>query len=245
MALSQPRGQMTTLVPYEKDGLEFLVNQATGEVSATASGYSRMAGVTSQAILKRLNSVLTTTYPNPNGGKPYRLIGEDVIEKWLREDNPALYRLMAQAGVRVFLHQQAGYQVTSSAVVAQKPALTPMAVLHEMTGALLAMEAEVAQVQTKMASVESRLDEMALVLPRQGYSTIGSYCYRLGIKPSNSWKAKQGSKAKALCKEAGRTFYQVPDDRYPKGVGSYPDDILAIMDWSVPEYGHFDPSFAP
>lgn len=238
---------MAQLTRFDRGGLELLINQETGESFASLSGYGRMADVADSTIQRRLKKegTPTLTVANPNGGLPLRLISEETIAAWLIRDNPGMARAMSIAGVRVYLHSLAGYKVSSGPPTPAGIEKAPSAgaIFLRMAQAYLDMEKEMALFKGELADIEARVDQIALVLPRQGYSTIAVYCHRLGIKPPNGWKVAQGTKAAKLCKEAGRTVYKVPDDRYPGGVNSYPDDILAVMDWSFPGYNHFDPSF--
>jgi hypothetical protein len=55
------------------------------------------------------------------------LITEKIFKKWIIRDNPELAEQMMDAGVRLFLHKMAGYQITSTAI---EPQPTPQPVLQ-------------------------------------------------------------------------------------------------------------------
>ena len=112
---------MTNLTRFEQDGIEIVIDTTTGESFASISGYSRMSGLSKQAISKRCTvnqidlkkaEMVTTT-----GTKTVNLLTESTITKWIIKDNPEMAEKLMQAGVRVYLHKVAGYEVTSTAVV--------------------------------------------------------------------------------------------------------------------------------
>ena len=105
---------------YDNDGLELVIDQATGEVFATVSGYARMSGLSKQAISQRVQKLVKKTaiksaeIDTGYGVKVVNLIPEDLITDWIVSDNPDLARQMLKAGVRVFLYGVAGYEVKAS-----------------------------------------------------------------------------------------------------------------------------------
>jgi hypothetical protein len=106
---------------FDKDGIELIIDTATGESFASISGYARMSGLTQQAISKRLKvgnfeSIKTAEILTTTGLKTHNLIPESIIVQWLPKDNPTLASQIMQLGVRVFMHKLAGYEVTTTAV---------------------------------------------------------------------------------------------------------------------------------
>jgi hypothetical protein len=113
------------------DDVEIIIDQQTGESFCSVSGYARMSGRSQQAISKRVKKLDNPTViknvqiDTGYGIKLHNLITEDLIADWIIKDNPAKAKQLLKAGVRVFLHKTAGYQITSTAVPTQlQPDLT-------------------------------------------------------------------------------------------------------------------------
>lgn len=103
------------------DGIEILIDTATGESFASVSGYARMSKKAASTISRRLKTVAlddqkTAEILTASGLKTVALIGEKLICKWLPKDNPEAAESLLQLGVRIALHKMAGYQVVSTAV---------------------------------------------------------------------------------------------------------------------------------
>jgi hypothetical protein len=112
---------IVTYERFDKDGIELIIDTATGESFASVSGYARMSGVSKQAISKRLQTVnpvnsKTAEILTVSGLKTVNLIPESTIVEWLPKDNPAMASQIMQLGVRVFMHKLAGYEVTTTAI---------------------------------------------------------------------------------------------------------------------------------
>lgn len=118
---------MSNLTAFNQDGIEIYIDNTTGESFASISGYARMSGLTRQAISKRVNSAATKEalkqleVPTGNGFRTATVISENLIVEWLIDDNSQLAKKMLKLGVRVFLHQLAGFKVTSSAIQHEIP----------------------------------------------------------------------------------------------------------------------------
>ena len=113
---------------FDKDGIELVINTRTGEAFATQSGYARMSGLSQQAINKRCNTYnldnfKTAEIETVKGFKTYNLIPAKLAFKWAITDKPELAEAMGEAGETVYIHQLAGFKVTSDAV--KKPTPTP------------------------------------------------------------------------------------------------------------------------
>ena len=83
-----------------------------------------------------VNSVTfkTAEIQTAGGLQGVRLIPANVVYDWMFEDNPALAKAMGKAGATVFMHQLAGFNITSTAIA---PALQPEPVKVELTPAKL------------------------------------------------------------------------------------------------------------
>jgi len=121
---------MNSLQRFEKDGIEILIDAATGESFASISGYARMSGKHKDTISTRCASVVPEDLKRAeimtgSGIQGVVLIPEKLITKWIMKDNPELAEKLMDAGVRVFLHKTAGFKVTSNAIEPQ-PKLPPV-----------------------------------------------------------------------------------------------------------------------
>lgn len=120
------------------DGVELVIAE-NGESFATVRGYARMSGRDVSTISRRLKGVASDLVKdaeiNTQGGiQGVVLIPEELITDWIVEDNPPLAKAMLKAGVRVFLHTAAGYQLTSTAIA---PVSRPQPANAEITPAKL------------------------------------------------------------------------------------------------------------
>lgn len=108
---------------FDKDGIELIIDTATGESFATAKGYARMSGKDYDAIKKRCQrgGLESAEIPTVQGFKWGTLIPESIIVQWLLKDNPTMANQIMQLGVRVFIHKLAGYEVTTTAIKHELP----------------------------------------------------------------------------------------------------------------------------
>lgn len=119
--LSQLSKPMTSLTRYESNGIELVINTQTGEAFATHSGYARMSEKDRTTIVKRCKGCEPGMIKNaeiltPGGLQGCELIPAKLVFKWLMKDNPDLAEVMGEVGATVYLHQLAGYKVTSDAI---------------------------------------------------------------------------------------------------------------------------------
>jgi hypothetical protein len=112
---------LSQLAHFIADGVEILIDNKSGEAFTSISGYGRMAGKDKSTISRRVKGVApsrqkTTTILTPGGPQEVVVISEDQIVEWIVQDNPKLAVQMMKAGVRVFLHKMAGFEITSTAL---------------------------------------------------------------------------------------------------------------------------------
>lgn len=122
--ISPEKCTMSTLSVFNQDGIEIVIDTTTGESFCTQSGYAKMSGLTQQAINKRCKAYNQEAFKkaemlSPSGLQGYNLIPAKLAFKWLLKDNPSLAEKMGEAGATVYLHQIAGYKVSSAVVPAQ------------------------------------------------------------------------------------------------------------------------------
>jgi hypothetical protein len=105
---------------YEHNGLELVIDLDTGEVYASQSATARMCKVTETTIRKFVSSnqysPLMTEIPTAVGLRSSSLLDEDFIHKCISKYNPVFLVECSKCGLRVYLHQLAGFQVTSTAL---------------------------------------------------------------------------------------------------------------------------------
>jgi hypothetical protein len=135
---------MTNLTRFDHDGLELVIDTETGEAFATESGYARMSGIQYNSIRKRVSrftsdkllvkkaEILTT-----KGLKIVTLINAETVFDWLWDDKPELARAMGKVGATVYLHQLAGFKVSSTAIQPQSPATPPQLTRSEIIASLV------------------------------------------------------------------------------------------------------------
>jgi hypothetical protein len=133
---------MTNLTRFDHDGLELVIDTETGEAFVTQSGYARMVNVSQQAISKRLktdnqNCVKRAEILTKTGLKPTTLIPEDLLCDWLIQDKPDLAKKLMKLGTRAYLHQLAGFKVSSTAIQPQSPATPPQLTRSEIIASLV------------------------------------------------------------------------------------------------------------
>jgi hypothetical protein len=113
---------LSQYVRFDNDGVELVINLESGESLASLSGYARMAGLSVDAISKRVKrgygsldkvEVKEAEIQTKKGLRTVYLLSEETISRWIIQDNPELAFKMLQAGVRVYLHSLAGYTVSS------------------------------------------------------------------------------------------------------------------------------------
>ena len=108
------------LTRFEQDGIEILINTLTGESFCSLSGYARMSGLSKQAIAKRCTvnqtEVKYAEIQTASGLQGVKLINEHTISDWIVDDNPSIAKQLLKAGVRFYLLELAGYEVTSTAI---------------------------------------------------------------------------------------------------------------------------------
>ena len=105
---------------YQQDGLELYIDKVSGESYASQSSLARMCGVSDSTILRWRTSAnivaKNAEVPTTTGLKTSALYDEKAIREAFKKYAPELYDKCTEAGVRVFLHKLAGYEVTSTAV---------------------------------------------------------------------------------------------------------------------------------
>ena len=144
------------------------------------------------------------------------LISEDIITDWIVEDNPPLAKAMLKAGVRVFLHTAAGYQLTSSAIAPVTHALPQTYV--EALKALVRAEEEKEALALENSMQAAQIDELEEDVDRLSElaDELFNYSSIIRIAKLNNVNEKTYNwrKLKAASKVKGVDVKQSPCQRY-------------------------------
>lgn len=235
---------MTNLVRFDSEGIELVINTDNGEAFATQAGYARMSGLTRQTINKRvqgchLEEIKIAEIHTPGGLQRCNLISAKLILKWLVKDNPELAIAMGEAGATMYLHQLAGYKVSSDAIEPVKPA-SPLELAQSMLDALKKQETELAKLNELAAiqeeinqETQERLDgieaeQERLIYPGGRYYTAMGYANLKGIKLSLSEAIRIGKLASEFCRQNQIEINRVSDTKFGK-INSYPESVLSEL----------------
>lgn len=107
---------MTNLARFDNDEIEIFVNKDTGESFASLRGLARMADEHQETIRRFIGvtNTQTTTLEilTPGGLQGVTIFDEDAILVVLEKYNPSRLKQFAKLGIRLALHQIAGYQIS-------------------------------------------------------------------------------------------------------------------------------------
>jgi hypothetical protein len=98
---------------FDRNGLELIINESTGECFASQSATARMCN-TDEANIRYICTSkkwdrISLEIPTDGGLRSSKLLNEDQIGECLAKYNPDLLAQCLKAGVRVFLYGLAGY----------------------------------------------------------------------------------------------------------------------------------------
>lgn len=213
---------MSNLTRFENDGVELVIDTETGEAFATQSGYARMSGLTVRGIGKRLeklvnsNIIKTDEIDTGYGFKVVNLIPADLVYDWLFEDNQELARVMGKTGATVYMHQLAGYKISSSAIASTAPALPQTYV--EALKALVQAEEEKERLALENSLQAVQIDELEEDVDRLSEITDELFDYssiiRIAKLNNVNEKAYNWRKLKAASKVKGVEVKHAPCQRY-------------------------------
>jgi hypothetical protein len=232
---------MTSLTRFESnDGIELVIDTITGEAFATVSGYSRMSGKANSTIHERTSrladSKLAETLTSI-GLKTSRLIPANIVGKWLIKDNPELAEKMLDAGATVYMHQLAGYKVTSTAIEQPK---TTADIFLMVAQQFKEQELKLAAMQAKTLEIENKLEEQQLHIAgldaelgrhqnSEGhYYTVIGYANIHGLKMGSEQAKGLGKRCSNYCKQNGIKKEEIHDTMWGL-IGSYPEAILQFI----------------
>jgi hypothetical protein len=112
---------MNNLQLYQNDGLEIVINTRTGESFCSIRAFARMVDKvqgTVQHWIKVTNQEIKSQAIQTSRGVHFsHLLSEAQMIEGFKKWKPEVLDKFSQVGIRTYLHQLAGYQVTSSAVL--------------------------------------------------------------------------------------------------------------------------------
>jgi phage antirepressor YoqD-like protein len=175
---------------YDNNGLELIIDNTTGESFASISGYARMSNASKSTIFERLNTVFyneikTAEISTTSGLKTVRLISENLIAEWLPRDNPKLASQMMKLGIRLFLHNLAGYNVKSEAVNEFKTPTTYLEALKALVSSeesKLLLETKNKELTEKIIEDTPKVEFAEQVAASDDCISIGDFAKVLDIK---------------------------------------------------------------
>jgi hypothetical protein len=150
------------LMPFVKDGLELVIDLKTG--ASYAPGYRALARICSLGLEKSVRDeqvrrhvsslvegatvspLLEAEIETPGGLQGATLIPENLMAKTIRKFNEALSEKIDEAGIRVFAHKLAGYEVKSTAT-AQNSSDT--GILNEILKTVQSLDRRLSGVESK------------------------------------------------------------------------------------------------
>ncbi len=232
---------MDSLTLFNSDGIEIYIDTATGETSCTVAGYARMSEKDRSVIQKRLkgcasNAVKTVEMQTTKGLQRCALISEDLIVSWLPKDNPAMATKLLKLGVRHFMHELAGYKVTSDAIkpTSQAELILLLAQQNvEIERRLNEQQAKIDYFSEKLeaqekwlSGIDSEIDR--LNSPEGHYYTIIGFANLQNIQIGKELANILGRKASAYCRKNGLRKEEISDSMFGK-VGCYPVEALTFI----------------
>lgn len=224
------------LTVFQRDGIDIVINTSTGESFSSIRGYARMSGKTQSTIQSRVDRMsegerttnLKMAEIQTQGGlQAVRLISEDLIAEWLPQDNPAMATKLIKLGIRGFLHQLAGFQISSTAMAPltsldEDLELLAKQVQHviEMRREQRRLKEEQHRIHLKVVSVEAevqKINERAIAADKElkalpsSSKTVASRSTRANI---NSLIRSYCHKTNFSHNEAYKNLYREFRDRY-------------------------------
>lgn len=152
---------------FDRDGLELVVDTATGLAYASISAAARMIGIDRSNLRRTLNKggsdydVTNAAIPTSGGIQGGSLLPASVVLKLAIKYNPGLAEKMGTAGANVYMLKLAGYSIE----IKEQPAPTPAPALPqnylEALKALVASEEAKAVAEAKLLAAQVEIEQQA------------------------------------------------------------------------------------
>ena len=179
------------------------------------------SGKAKSTISERMNKAVwskffkTSEIHTPGGFQAVRLIPADLVYEWLLADNIELAKAMGKAGATVYLHQLAGYKISSNAIEV-KPQLPQTYI--EALKALVASEEAKEQLILQNSILENQVESLTEDVERQAEVIDELYDYSSIIRVAKfnqvNEKTFSWRKLKATSEVLGLDILQAPCPRY-------------------------------
>jgi hypothetical protein len=166
----------SNLMSFAKDGLELVIDTTSGEAFASIRATARMVERDDRTIRRFIGAALfdlkSVEINTPGGVQGAALLSELQIYEVCEKYKPSLLKAFAQAGLRVYLHKLAGFEVKSTAT-APKQSDNPFDLLGDAIADAVAklVQAELAKHQPPAESVD--IDRPRAELPPSIVKLIG------------------------------------------------------------------------
>jgi hypothetical protein len=158
------------LRPFNNDALELMIDTDTGESFAGSSAIARMVStkdkpVTTWQITSYCETLIKGVKISPpfnseidtqGGLQGVKLYNEKAIRECAKKYNPDLFDKLADIGTRVYLHELAGYKVTSTAT---QKLLSPTEMLLQHVQITVEHERQLAAQDRRLEAIEQRQQE--------------------------------------------------------------------------------------
>ncbi len=228
----------TTLQRFDtENGIELIIDTQTGEAFASQSAIARMVGkgestirywITSQNIQTKEAEIETAT-----GLKTSQLLNEEAVFQAFAKYRPELLVQCAKAGIRVYLHKMAGFQVNSTAL--QIPKTYAEALLE---AGRLAKELEEAEKERELLMLQNQDLEEENELLSEAVDELFDYSSIIRIAKFNNVSEKCFSwrKLKAVSTQLRVEIKKVPCPRFQtKNLYSHDAWRVAYPGFRLPE----------
>lgn len=147
-----------SLQRFVNDGIELIIDTSNGDVFASQAAIARMCKCESTQIRRLVGDSLlrkTLQVKDLRGvSQSMKLYPEQLIKECFAKFNPELLLRCGDAGLRVFLHRMAGFEITSSAVA---PSISE----YRPSKALLASR-EVKEIHENIEDISPRLKQFLI-----------------------------------------------------------------------------------
>ncbi len=225
------------LVNYIKEGLELVINQETGEAFASISAVARMIDKDKATVSRYVNgelqsvaqmTLLSAEIKTAIGLRSVALLNENQILEVVCKYKPDLLMKFAQCGLRVFLHQLAGFKVESTAVIPQAPQT-----YLEALKAMVALVEEKERLEAELLLADATIEQQSEVIDELfDWSSI----IRIAKFNNCSEKSFNWRKLKVTTQSLGLEPKRVPCPRFGEKL-LYPHEAwnIAYPNFKLPE----------
>lgn len=155
---------------FDKDGIEVIINTKTGECFSSQIGLARIAQTPETTVRDYLTSRKITgqeaKIPTATGLKTSRLYDENTILDVCEQFNPSTLKIFAKAGLRIYLHHLAGFEVKSTAIQ-RPPSPDLQTTTKQLTASLEKLQSEVKQLKAELKTEKAQHQKLKSETPER------------------------------------------------------------------------------